>query len=219
MQPVRIAFSKTGGIKFISHLDLNRTFRKIIIRAALPLAYSEGFNPHPKITFSSSLSLGVESLREYVDVKLLIDGYGNIEEMERRIKAAAPAALNIGGVYAPQTAFSEIYASKYEIYLDTECGADGLSALFLSEFTVERTKNKKSRNPTVETEDILPLISFESAKQDANGYIVLTVTLPSNSSVYINPELIAGKISKLYRVDDYYFRKLSMHRENGEIFV
>lgn len=217
MLSVRISFSKTGAIKFISHLDLNRTFRKIIIRAGLPLAYSEGFNPHPRITFASTLSLGVESLHEYVDVKLLIEGYNEIEEIECKIKSAAPPALCIDYVFAPQSDFKEIHSSKYEIYISAECEADDLADLFASEFLVERTKNKKSRNPTVETQDILPLISFISAHEE-NGYKVLTLTLPSNSANYINPELLASKISKLYKVEDYYFRKLSMHRENGEIF-
>lgn len=217
MLPVRISFSKTGSIKFISHLDLNRTFRKIIIRAGLPLAYSEGFNPHPKITFASTLSLGVESLHEYVDVKLLIDSYDTIDDIEWRIKNAAPPALCIDSVYAPQSELKEIHSSKYEIYICTECKADGLADLFKSEFLVERIKNKKSRNPTVETEDILPMISFLSAREDS-GYKVITLKLPSNSVNYINPELIASKISKIYNVSDYFFKKISMHRENEEIF-
>ncbi|MDR2872231.1 MAG: TIGR03936 family radical SAM-associated protein [Xanthomonadaceae bacterium] len=70
---VRIKFEKTGTMKYISHLDLNRLFSRSFARAGIEIAHSEGFNPHPKITFVSALSLGVESFCEFVDIKVTGD--------------------------------------------------------------------------------------------------------------------------------------------------
>jgi len=64
----RLKFSKKGMGKYISHLDLLRTFTRAIHRANLPVRYSQGFNPHQLITFSLPLALGVTSETEFVDI-------------------------------------------------------------------------------------------------------------------------------------------------------
>jgi hypothetical protein len=64
----RFKFSKIGRIRFIGHLDLLKLFQKALRRADLPVAYSEGFNPHMKITFAAPLPLGFESRGEYADI-------------------------------------------------------------------------------------------------------------------------------------------------------
>jgi len=68
MSKKRLKFSKTGMGKFISHLDLLRTFTRAIHRADLPVKYSQGFNPHQLITFSLPLPIGVTSETEFVDI-------------------------------------------------------------------------------------------------------------------------------------------------------
>jgi len=67
---LRVRFRKVGKLQYISHLDLVRTMHKIIVRAKLPLWYTEGFNPKPKMVFAAPLSIGTESLCEYMDLRL-----------------------------------------------------------------------------------------------------------------------------------------------------
>ena len=62
MQEIRLRFSKTDQAKYISHLDTNRVFSRAFARAKIDLWFTEGFNPHPYMSFSLPLSLGVESL-------------------------------------------------------------------------------------------------------------------------------------------------------------
>ncbi len=62
---IRLKFKKTGNLQYISHLDLVRTMHKVIVRADLPLWYTEGFNPKPKMIFAAPLSIGTESLSEF----------------------------------------------------------------------------------------------------------------------------------------------------------
>ena len=67
----RIKFKKVGNLKYVSHLDLVRTMHKIIVRSKLPLWYTEGFNPKPKMVFAAPLSIGTESLVEFMDLRLV----------------------------------------------------------------------------------------------------------------------------------------------------
>ncbi|MCQ2559389.1 MAG: TIGR03936 family radical SAM-associated protein [Clostridia bacterium] len=66
-----LSYRKTGMARYLSHLDLLRTFERAMRRANLPLAYTQGFNPHPKISFAAPLSVGIAGLAEYLDVELL----------------------------------------------------------------------------------------------------------------------------------------------------
>ena len=70
MQRLRVKFSREEEIKFISHLDIIRLWQRAFTRARIPLAYSEGFNPHPKISLAVPLSVGVTSAAELMDVLL-----------------------------------------------------------------------------------------------------------------------------------------------------
>jgi radical SAM-linked protein len=66
----RIRFSKLGKIRFTSHRDVARLWERALRRAAVPVAYTEGFSPHPKLSFGLALSTGHESLGEYLDVEV-----------------------------------------------------------------------------------------------------------------------------------------------------
>jgi radical SAM-linked protein len=66
----RLRWAKRGGARFLSHLDALRALLRALRRAGLPLALSQGYNPHAKIAFASALALGLESEAEFVDVQL-----------------------------------------------------------------------------------------------------------------------------------------------------
>ncbi len=93
MYKVICKYTKTGDLKFISHLDILRLMQRAILRAKLPAKYSEGFNPHIKIAFGFPLSLGVESVGEYfeleltekVDIEKLVDDLNNVLPKKVRI--------------------------------------------------------------------------------------------------------------------------------------
>ena len=64
-----IKFTKESPLRFLSHLDLMRAWQRAIRRARLPVAYSAGFNPHPKISFASAMAVGITSEAEYLDIQ------------------------------------------------------------------------------------------------------------------------------------------------------
>lgn len=66
---IRLKFTKTGPLRLLSHLDLMTLFQRAAARAGLPVAFSEGFNPHPRISFGPALSVGLESDSEFLDLE------------------------------------------------------------------------------------------------------------------------------------------------------
>lgn len=96
MPRVRISFSKGAGVRFVSHLDLLKAFERAIRRAEIPIAFSEGYNPHPKMSFASALAVGVTSDTEYMDMDLR----ENTEpaEVARRLAAVLPPGIEIKSI-------------------------------------------------------------------------------------------------------------------------
>lgn len=90
---IRFQFTKTGDLKFISHLDLQNLFVRAARRADLPIAYTEGFNPGPKLAIALSLPLYVEGLAEMADLELSQDI--KAEEFKQRMNAQLPPEVQI----------------------------------------------------------------------------------------------------------------------------
>ena len=67
---MRFRFTKTGKIRFTSHRDVARMWERAIRRSRLPMAFSQGFNPHPLLSFGLALPTGCESNGEYLDARL-----------------------------------------------------------------------------------------------------------------------------------------------------
>ncbi|NLM22396.1 MAG: DUF2344 domain-containing protein [Peptococcaceae bacterium] len=65
---IRLAYTKKKEARYVAHLDLTRVFDRALRRAQINVHYSQGFNPHPKISFGPPLAVGVEGEREYVDI-------------------------------------------------------------------------------------------------------------------------------------------------------
>lgn len=70
MQRLRITFSRGEELKYITHLDLMRLWQRMLRRASIPLVYSQGFSPHPRISLAAPLALGVTSSSELMDIYL-----------------------------------------------------------------------------------------------------------------------------------------------------
>jgi radical SAM-linked protein len=93
--PVRVRFTKHGKVRFISHRDVARNFERAFRIEQLPLAFSEGFSPRPKVSFGLALSVGYESNAEYLDVELTepVD----VEALPDALTAALPEGIDVTG--------------------------------------------------------------------------------------------------------------------------
>ena len=108
---VRLKFIKVGALQYISHLDLQRTMARALARSGIPVCYTEGFNPQIKLVFAAPLAVGVESVCEFLDIR--VTGDISCEEIVRRINAGLADELHVIEAYYPATKFSEIAAADY----------------------------------------------------------------------------------------------------------
>ena len=146
MREVRLRFSKTGRLKYISHLDINRAMSRALKRAGIPLWYTEGFNPHPYMSFSLPLSLGVESLCESVDLR--ITGEITNKEIKDRLNSVLPEDLKIVDVYDDFRDNSEIvysdYVYKFE-FADNDLALEKIKNVLSSDEILALKKGKQGR--------------------------------------------------------------------------
>jgi radical SAM-linked protein len=90
---MRLRFGKSGAMRYLSHLELLTVFTRAVSKAGVPILFSQGFHPHPRFSFATATSVGVESVAEYMDM-FVEDGI-LAEEVQRRLNAVLPAGLNI----------------------------------------------------------------------------------------------------------------------------
>jgi uncharacterized protein DUF2344 len=96
--PVRVRFSKRGKVRFISHRDVARAFDRAFRIEALPLVFTAGFVPRPKVSFGLALSVGYESDAEYLDVE--IDHAVDLEPWPTTLSEALPDGIEVTGTCA-----------------------------------------------------------------------------------------------------------------------
>lgn len=93
MQHIKIKYRKGEQVKYISHRDLMRAVQRAIRRAGLPIAYSQGFNPHMKISWGNALKVGATSESEYATLQ--IDGWINPEKIVALLNTKLPPGLEV----------------------------------------------------------------------------------------------------------------------------
>lgn len=201
MREVRLRFSKTGRLKYISHLDINRAMSRAFKRAEIPLWYTEGFNPHPYMSFSLPLSLGVESLCESVDIRL-IDSIDNAD-IKSRMNAVLPSDLKIVDVYDNFRDNSEIVYSDYVYkfqFADNEEALGKISDLLSGEEITALKKGKQGRRKVLKETNIKPFIDkYNISIRD--DIIILNIRLLAGGEKNLNPSLLFDTIIRLIDMD------------------
>lgn len=114
---VRLRFAKRGKLRFTSHRDVTRAFERALRRVGLPMAYSQGYSPHPKVSWVGAAPTGAASEAEYVEIQLV--EYVDPEEVRAKLDAALPEGLAVlEGVLAGSGGLAErIEASAWRIEL------------------------------------------------------------------------------------------------------
>jgi len=107
---LRVAFQKQGRAAMLSHLEIARELERVIRRAQLPYAITNGFSPHMRISFGAALPVGVGSIREYLDV-WLTEEVDPAEALAAMQAASAPALMVLGCEYVDlkETAASDAF--------------------------------------------------------------------------------------------------------------
>lgn len=96
--PVRLQFSKRGKVRFVGHRDIARAFERAFRIVGLPLAFTQGFSPRPKVSFGLALTVGAESDAEFLDVELTEPIA--LSDLPERLTTALPEGIVVTGVAA-----------------------------------------------------------------------------------------------------------------------
>lgn len=162
-------FHKGEALRFTSHLDIQRLVQRAMRRAELPLRYSQGFNPHPLLSFASALSVGYTSDAEWLDIQL--EQRTPADEFSSRVNAALPEglriirALELDESMPALTALLQKATYKVSLMPEAPCTAAqlqaGIDALLSKPIMVE--KRTKSGNKMV---DLRPMVLAMSLQRN-----------------------------------------------------
>lgn len=240
MNSVRVRFTRGEEVKFISHLDLMKVFERAIRRSGLPIAYSQGFNPHPQMVFGLPLAVGMTSEGEYADFDLTqeIDP----ELFMGKVNASLPEAIRLTAAAVKNTK-TNIMASiggadyELEIYLNEELSLDEVreridrllekeSIKVMKEGKVKGNKgrNGKGKGDIILKEtEIRPLIldvKVDSIHNMPDGYetfksaFVINTKFSAGSAANLRPELFIRALTEQAQIRVEASR---MHR--SELYV
>ncbi len=187
----RIEFSKLREARFVSHLDTVKTVERALRRGKIPMAFSEGFNPHPKMAFGSALAVGVTSDKEYLDLELARDW--EPDRLQEALRQSLPSGYRVNRVsrvsLRSPALMSVINRADYLVraYLNGPVESAAVSELVrkfqdLPEIRVE--KNTKKGKKEV---DLRPGI-FELSGQLQGDMLILRMLLQSGSEGNVRPE-------------------------------
>ena len=199
MRCVRVWFKKMGMSRYVSHLDLMRAMTRAVRRAEVPLWYTEGYNPHPYITFALPLSLGMESLYESMDMR--IEGECTNGEIYSMLEGSMPPGIDIVSVDDPVYDPKKICWGEFDIFFDCDKKSDKLMKLIeemlSGEELIVQKLGKKGRHKVLKDINLIEFIKeYKTGKLDER--VKLTVTLPAGSTTNVNPSLLADEVQKRF---------------------
>lgn len=197
MARLLIKFTKTNTAKYISHLDTMRTLHRAFRRAALPISYSQGFNPHASISVAAPLSLGIASLAEYADVEL----QGELETgfLKQALNEALPRDIRILQVQKVNgkaiSAMAAVSCAKYSISFIARDfnGAEELINGILAKNEIKRMKRTKSGEKLI---DIRPMILSLILEAESDQSFTCQATLQAGSNGSLGADLLAKLIQE-----------------------
>ena len=203
---IRVKYKKEDEMIFISHLDLQRLLQRAFRRAKINLSYSEGFNPHPKMSYGNALALGVESQGEYVDIEIEDDI--EVKEFLERINEQLPDGIKFvkGQEIDPKTpslssiiVYGEyIFNIDLEVPLSKEFVKSRVLNFVKSKEIIITKKNKKGKKVEV---DIRPMIrNFDLVSLDDNR-VTFVSTIATGSKANLNINILIPQILDMLNLD------------------
>ena len=184
-QRLRLVFAKKDAMRYTSHLDLHRTWERTMRRAELPLAYTLGFSPHPRINLGSALPLGFTSQQEVVDIWFEVPL--PLEQVSQKLTPALPPGLEVLEMQEVDMRLpalqTQLLASEYVLTFTQALPdlAERCAHLLAAPSLPRRRRNKDyDLRPLIE--DLIPL------PDDEQGRPRLTLRISARESATGRPE-------------------------------
>lgn len=218
MDKLRLHFSKTGRAVYISHLDLMRTMTRAFLRAGCRLKYSEGFNPHPKISIALPLSVGTQSVCELMDFELLADELP--EDMLHKLNHQLPEGLMALEIYEPERKVKDLKWLWIEgvFEYDERKAEDMLPRIqeFFEQDSIVITKKTKRGIADSDIKPAIKELNFTVSGNDISISGIISAQEPT-----LNPELLAEALRQKREdiaPDFAKFKRIETFDENMSIF-
>jgi radical SAM-linked protein len=171
---IRITFAKQGALRYTGHLDLHRLWERAARRAELPLAYSQGFHPQPKMTIAAALPLGFSSRCEVIDLRL--EHEIPLEGLSDKLQQTLPTGIRVSNVESVDEKLpalqTQVASAEYEVTL-----TDSSSPLRVDSSELKRRIDSVMESEALirerrgKTYDLRPLI--EELKLESDGKIYM----------------------------------------------
>lgn len=225
---MRIKFIKHEDMIYISHLDVQRLLQRAFRRADVELSFSQGFNPHPKMSYGNALALGVESFGEYVDIEIENENI-TPEELMERINAQLPDGMQFikcieleGGekALAANIIYGDyVFTVPNTTGMEAEAVSEKLAEMMNSETITTTKRNKKKRIVEV---DIRPLIKTLSLMEADKDEIKISSVLATGSKQNLNTNVFIPKLLEYLGIEidplDVDIRRNDLYfEEEGEM--
>ena len=160
MQRLRVTFSRGEQLKYLSHLDVMRLWERALRRAALPLSYSQGFSPHPRISIAAPLPLGVTGENELMDIvfRRKVSPYS----VQKGLAEQLPSGMDIIGVSQvppdDPSLQSQVRRAEYRVEMETAKTADEIGAAIDSFLALESLPWRHKRDDEMRSYDLRKLV-------------------------------------------------------------
>ncbi|MBR2327039.1 MAG: TIGR03936 family radical SAM-associated protein [Clostridia bacterium] len=210
---IRITFRKTAAVRYVSHLDMMRAFKRALRRSGLPIVYTEGFNVHPVMIFTPPLSVGYLSECELLDIGLTKDV--PLKDILSALCRSLPEGFMATEVKYAKNKISDIYTSVYEIASPELLGKKEAFLSFAAEKEIIISRSTKGGEKTVDCAPFIKNAAFEEDGKTAK----ITLTLPSNNDISVNPRLVIEEFMRREGVaasPDY--KRIALLDKNGNSF-
>jgi radical SAM-linked protein len=190
---LRLRFKRGPEIKFISHLDIVRLWQRAFRRAGIPLAYSEGFNPHPRLSLAAPLALGVTSEAELMDIFTTRVVSPHI--FEESVNRQLPSGMEILQVYLIATTLpslqSQIRYAEYRVEVETEKDEKEVEAALASLLSAKHLPWQHQRDTGLRSYDLRALVNDLRLINWRSGYSTIGMRLRCDSGGSGRPEQVA----------------------------
>ncbi len=186
MRSIRIWFTKKDSSKYISHLDLTRCLIRAFRRTDIPLWYTEGFNPHPYLVFGLPLPLGVEGLKEVLDIRLTDDNYSNERVLSELNRVTVPG-IEFLDVQEPLEKNLAVNKAKYSVFVPGVNNAKELYQKIKTE--IEKGQlviQKKTKKGAIKEINVCEHLLDFNCSFDADT-VLMSFILPAGNDFTINP--------------------------------
>ncbi len=206
MSDYYLIYERDNRVKYVSHLDFVRMFGRAMRRAELPMAFSEGFNPHPLMTFALPLPVGYTSKCELLEFSLAESR--STDEIKSLLNGVLPCGVNVSEIHEGKSRMKKLDNALYSVTPEN-MPEDISDFIFRKEIIIE----KKTKSGIKET-DIRP--DIKSIKSSGESFEMI---LSSGSRANLKPEIVINAMNRYidgYSSGDCEYCRLAIYDSDME---